>query len=118
MTPEFVAHFAVEWVAAWNSHDLTRILQHYTDDFEMSSPKIIEIADEPSGTLTGKPKVSAYWARALERIPDLHFELLASLCGVNTAVLYYRGAGGRLAAEVFFFNAEGKVYKACANYED
>ena len=30
--------FAEEWIAAWSSHDLERILAQYTDDFEMSSP--------------------------------------------------------------------------------
>jgi ketosteroid isomerase-like protein len=26
--------FASEWIEAWNSHDLDRILAHYSDDFE------------------------------------------------------------------------------------
>ncbi len=30
--------FAEDWIASWNSHDMERILAHYTDDFEMSSP--------------------------------------------------------------------------------
>lgn len=34
--------FAAEWIAAWNSHDLERILSHYAEDFEMASPLIIE----------------------------------------------------------------------------
>src|SRR3989441_9324770 len=34
--------FAREWVDAWNAHDLERILSHYTDDFEMASPLIVE----------------------------------------------------------------------------
>jgi predicted HD phosphohydrolase len=31
--------FAEDWVAAWNSHDLGRILEHYEEDFEMSIGK-------------------------------------------------------------------------------
>ena len=46
--------FAREWVAAWNSHDLERILEHYEDDFEMSSPIIVTLMGEPSGKLKGK----------------------------------------------------------------
>ena len=30
--------FAEEWVAAWNAHDLERILAHYRDDFEIITP--------------------------------------------------------------------------------
>src|ERR1700723_3107179 len=37
MTSELALRFA-EWIAAWNAHDLPRILSHYADDFEMSSP--------------------------------------------------------------------------------
>lgn len=43
--------FAREWIAAWNAHDLERILSHYTDDFEMSSPLIIERMQEPNRAL-------------------------------------------------------------------
>ena len=35
---EFVRAFAEEWIAAWNSHDLERILTHYEDDVELRSP--------------------------------------------------------------------------------
>ena len=34
--------FAADWIDAWNSHDLERILGHYSDDFEMCSPLIVE----------------------------------------------------------------------------
>jgi hypothetical protein len=117
MDSKFANHFAAEWIAAWNAHDLPRVLSHYTDDFEMSSPKIIQIAGEPSGRLVGKASVGAYWATALARFPDLHFELLAVLQGIDSVVLYYRRTGGQLAAEVFYFNSAGLVYRACANYE-
>jgi hypothetical protein len=117
MDSKFATDFAAEWIAAWNAHDLKRVLSHYTEDFEMSSPKIVQIAGEPSGRLVGRAAVGAYWATALARITDLHFELLAVMNGVDSVVLYYRGAGGQLAAEVFYFNSAGLVFRACANYE-
>ena len=116
MNNTFAEHFASDWIDSWNSHDLQRILAHYVDDFEMSSPKIIQLADEPNGTLCGKAAVGAYWAKALQLIPDLHFELITTLVGVNSITLYYRGAQGRLAAEVFYFNQEQKVIQAFAHY--
>ena len=111
----FADHFAADWIAAWNAQDLERILSHYADDFEMSSPVIVRIAGEPSGTLKGKQAVGAYWAKALQLMPDLRFELIATLVGVNSITLYYRGARGP-AAEVFHFNHEGQVAKAFAHY--
>jgi hypothetical protein len=116
MNNSFAEHFASDWIDSWNSHDLSRILSHYADDFTMTSPKIIQLADEPSGTLHGKAAVGAYWAKALQLIPDLHFELITTLVGVNSITLYYRGAQVRLAAEVFHFNQEQKVTQAFAHY--
>src|SRR5689334_20299084 len=64
----FAERFATEWIAAWNSHDLDRVLSHYADDFEMSSPIIAQIAGEPSGKLKGKKAVGAYWSSGLKLI--------------------------------------------------
>ena len=118
MNAKFANDFAVEWIAAWNAHDLPRVLSHYTEDFEMSSPKIVKIAGVASGRLVGKNAVAAYWATALARVPDLHFELLAVMYGVDSVVLHYRGVGGQLVAEVFYFNSGGLVFRACANYDE
>jgi hypothetical protein len=111
----FAKDFARDWIDSWNSHDLDRILSHYSDQFEMSSPVIIQVAGEPSGTLKGKDAVGAYWAKALALIPDLRFELITTLIGVNSITLYYRGARG-LAAEVFHFGPDRKVVRAFAHY--
>lgn len=108
--------FAAEWIAAWNAHDLPRVLSHYRDDFEMSSPFIVTLANEPSGTLRGKPAVAAYWQNALSRMPDLHFTHVATCVGANSVAIHYRGPGGRLSIEVFFFDEAGLVVRAAAHY--
>ena len=113
----FAQHFASDWIASWNSHDLQRILSHYADDFEISSPKIIQVTNEPSGTLRGKAAVGAYWVKALYLDPELHFELITTLVGVNSITLYYKHDRGRLAAEVFHFDSDQKVVKAFAHYD-
>jgi len=111
----FAERFAAEWIAAWNSRDLDRVLSHYADDFEMSSPYIAQIAGEPSGKLKGKKAIGAYWTSALNLIPDLHFELVSTLVGVGSITLYYKGHRG-MAAEVFIFGPDGKVAAAFAHY--
>ena len=116
MDKAFVEHFAEDWIASWNAHDLERILSHYADDFEMSSPVIIQVTGESSGTLRVKAPVGSYWKKALGLIPDLQFELLSVLAGVNSITLYYKGARGRLAAEVFHFGSDNKVVRAFAHY--
>ena len=115
LTVEDAEHFAAEWIAAWNSHDLARILSHYHDDFVMSSPRIATIAGEASGILRGKAAVGAYWAKALALLPDLHFTLIASYLGADSIALHYEGVRGP-ALEVFFFDDAGLVVRAAAHY--
>ena len=107
--------FAEEWLKAWNAHDLSRILSHYEDDFEMSSPMIIGAMGEPSGTLKGKAKIAEYWTKALAKYPALHFEKLHVLRGANSITIIYNGVRG-LSAEVFHLNERGTVSKAFAHY--
>lgn len=115
MEKGFAERFASDWIAAWNSQDLDRILAHYEDDLEMSSPLIAAVVGEPSGKLRGKAAVGAYWAKALQKIPDLHFELVTVLAGVDSVTLYYKGHRG-LSAEVLHFGSKGKVHAAFAHY--
>jgi len=112
----FVDHFAADWIDAWNAHDVDRVLLHYSDDFEMSSPVIIQVAGESSGKLKGKDAVGAYWRKALGLHRDLKFELLSVLAGVSSITLYYKGANGRHAAEVFHFGPDMKITQAFAHY--
>jgi hypothetical protein len=113
----FAQRFATEWIAAWNSHDLERILAHYEDNFEMSSPIIAALVGEPSGKLRGKAAVGAYWARALQKTPDLRFEFVTALAGVDSVTVYYKGHRG-LSAEVLHFSPAGRVRAAFAHYAE
>jgi len=112
---KFAERFAEDWIAAWNSHDLERVLAHYSDDFEMSSPFIALIAGEPSGKLRGKKAVREYWARALQMNPNLHFKLATTLVGAGSITIYYEGIRG-MVAEVVHFGPDGKVTAAFAHY--
>eukprot|EP01031_Cornospumella_fuschlensis_P031048 gene31049-37526_t len=117
LSAELAQKFADGWIASWNAHDLEGILSHYEDDFEMYSPVISAITGKPSGCLRGKVAVGAYWAKALTKYPDLHFELLHVLTGVKSVTLLYQGVKG-LSAEVFFLSdISGKVSRAFAHYE-
>ena len=118
ITKKWADAFAREWVEAWNAHDLTRVLAHYTDDFEMSSPFIVQFTGETSGTLSGKTRVAEYWRTALQKVPDLHFELQGVLVGATSIVIYYRTSFGRVVAEVFCSNQSGQVYRAAAHYQN
>ncbi len=117
MTEEFAKHFAEEWVASWNSHDLERILEHYSEDFTIETPMALKIKPETQGVVAGKSKVREYWAQGLKLIPNLQFEIIDVLVGINGLTIYYRNtATGRKTVEIMFFNAQQKVEKAFAMY--
>jgi ketosteroid isomerase-like protein len=111
--------FAIEWIQAWNAHDLERILSHYADDFEMHSPLIVERMGVAEGVLRGKHAVRPYWQRGLDARPPLRFELRDVLVGVNTLAIYYLSTTrNRMVAEVLTIDAQGKVVSGAGLYGD
>jgi ketosteroid isomerase-like protein len=115
LTHDFAKRFAASWIDAWNSHDLERILSHYTDDFVMASPRIAMVTSEASGILKGKAAIGPYWRIALELSPQLRFEHISTFVSADSIVIHYKGVRG-LTAEALFFNDAGKVYRAAAHY--
>lgn len=116
IAPRWALTFAQEWIEAWNSHDLERILSHYSEDFEMASPLIVERMGEPSGVLRGKAAVRTYWAKGLAAQPPLRFELLDVLAGIRSITIYYRSVGRRVVAEVLEFDARREVIRGAAHW--
>ncbi|MFH6996463.1 nuclear transport factor 2 family protein [Flavobacterium sp. FlaQc-57] len=110
--------FAKEWIESWNSHDLEKIMKHYSEDIEITTPMIKLAAGIESGSLQGKEQVRAYWSKALIKIPDLHFELVEVASGVDSVALYYKSIMNKMAIEVMFFNKYGLVNKMIAHYTD
>jgi hypothetical protein len=48
--------FAREWIANWNAHNLEGVLAHYSDDFEMTSPLIVERMSLPAADSRAKKR--------------------------------------------------------------
>jgi hypothetical protein len=107
---------AAENVAAWNSHDLERILAHYDDDCVLVSPVAIERLGDPAGEVRGKAALRRYFGLALAAYPNLHFELVDVLWGVSSVVLYYKNQRDTLTAEVLEIAPNGRVKRVLANY--
>jgi len=115
MARHFAFKFSEEWIAAWNSHNLDEILSHYTDDFVFESPFALQRVPSSKGILKGKEAIRAYWKMGLEAIPDLFFEVNGVFVGISGLTIYYiNRATQRKAAEVFFFNEQGKVNRSYA----
>jgi hypothetical protein len=114
---KWAKEFALEWIEAWNAHDLERILSHYTDDFEMRSPVIVERMGIANGVLKGKKAVGVYWAPALTAPSQLKFVLHDVLLGTNAITLYYYNVTrGRMVVEILALNEKNQVVSGSAHY--
>lgn len=105
MLPDPTA-FSQEWVEAWNSHDVERVLAHFSDDVEFSSPVAKKLLPDTLGFIRGKDQLRQYWTRALEKMPNLKFEVVAVYTGVSTIVITYRNHLGNTVNEVLIFSDE------------
>ena len=104
-SPRAIA-FAAAWVASWNSHDVERVLSHFSDDVVFTSPLADVLLPESHGVITGKAQLRDYWSEGLRRIPDLHFDVEAVYEGVNVLVIEYRNQAGRRVCEVLCFEGD------------
>lgn len=116
LTIEMAETFVRDWIDAFNAHDLPRILSHYADDLEFSSPFIPLLKFNDTGVIRSKTDLETYFAIGLNAYPELHFRLHNFFTGIDTVVIYYTSVNGRLAAETFRLNAEGKAVQVTCNY--
>lgn len=110
--------FAAEWIAAWNAHDLDRILSHYAEDIVFRSPIVRQRFGKASGEVSGKDELRAYWSGAFAPgAPSLHFEMIAVLAGVDGgAIRYFSTTRDCEVVETFAFDDAGLVNRAAAFY--
>lgn len=111
-----IAALGREWIGAWNSHDLERVLALYTEDAEMTSDKIQALGFEAGGTLRGKDRLRAYWGKALAMLPNLRFDLIDTYVSPDSMVVFYQNERGAKICEYLRLDAEGKIRQGSANH--
>jgi hypothetical protein len=113
----FAREFAQDWIDAWNSHDLERILIHYDDEVLLTSPVALKLLNG-DGTVRGKAALREYFLRGLQAFPNLHFDLIDALWGTETIVIYYlNNVRDSKTAEVMLLNPAGNIRCVWANYD-
>jgi hypothetical protein len=108
--------FAAEWIDAWNTHDLERIIGHYAPDVVFTSPVAATLVPDSGGEIRGIDALRAYWAEGLRRLPDLHFELDQVLTTAGGCTLLYRNERGQQVAETMLFGSDGRVCRGVGAY--
>jgi ketosteroid isomerase-like protein len=117
MTNDEFREFSTEWAGAWNAHDLDRILIHFSEDVTFVPPMATLLMPESGGVIQGKRMLEEYWREGLRRIPDLHFDVIATYVGVDTLVINYRNQKGGLVNEVLELDGH-LVVRGNATYLD
>lgn len=107
---------ATDWIEAWNSRDLERILRHYSDDVEFASPFVAKLTGRPEGVVRGKPALRDYFCHGLAVYPALHFEFIQIYPGAGYCVLEYRSVNRLRAAEMMEFDEDGKICRVMVRY--
>jgi hypothetical protein len=108
--------FADDWIAAWNAHDLDRVMSHYADDVEYFSMFVAKLTGDETGRINGKSGVRDYLSKGLAAYPELNFKFINCLVGVASITLQYESVNNLIAAEVFELNSDGLVKRVQCHY--
>jgi len=69
-----IISIAHQWFAAFNAHDLEKLLALYADDAQHYSPKLKLRQPETGGLITGKDALRSWWQDSFDRLPSLRYE--------------------------------------------
>jgi ketosteroid isomerase-like protein len=114
LTDDEATAFARAHVDVWNTHDLDAILDDYTADATLSSPVAKSLTG--ASTIRGHAALREYFATAFAKYPDLRFDLHHTFRGEHGVTLLFRGAGGRMVAEVLRLDRNRKITRVDAHY--
>jgi len=67
--PAFCTALGKQWIDAWNSHDLERVLALYSDEAEMTSDKIPLLGFDPQARCTARTPCGNTGARGWTSCP-------------------------------------------------
>jgi ketosteroid isomerase-like protein len=114
--PEALAALGRQWVEAWNSRDLERVLTLYAEEAEMTSDRIPALGFDASGTVRDKASLRAYWSKALTLFPNLHFTLIDTYVSPDSVVVFYQNERGNKICEYLRLDEAGKIRQGSANH--
>jgi ketosteroid isomerase-like protein len=103
---------ARQWFAAFNSHNLDKLLELYDEHAEHFSPKLKIRRPETNGLVTGKAALRDWWRDAFDRLPTLHYKVTTLTANSDRVFMEYirqvDGEDDMLVAEVLVIR-EGKI---------
>ncbi|MES2761228.1 MAG: nuclear transport factor 2 family protein [Bacteroidota bacterium] len=67
---------ATKWFAAFNEHDLEKLLSLYHNEAQHYSPKLKIRIPETKGLIKGKQALREWWKDAFNRLPSLQYDVI------------------------------------------
>lgn len=80
---------AVEWFAAFNAHDLERLLLLYDENAVHYSPKLKVRQPDTKGLIKGKDALRSWWKDSFERLPSLRYEPTSFTASNERVIMEY-----------------------------
>ena len=115
MTGEEARGFAADSADAWNRRDIERVLAHFHEDVEFTSPTALAVMGTP--IVRGKGALREYWTKALTRITSLRSTIdrvVWDPVSRELAILYTSDINGnaKRVSENLRFDATGRAVVA------
>lgn len=117
LSAEQAQRLAAEWVAAWNAHDVEAIMALYAPQIVFQTPTIIDTLGIPDGRVSGKQRLREHFARGLDRLPDLRFELENVYVGVRSLAITYRWHDATPVCELHEYDQDDLIVRVQALYQ-
>jgi ketosteroid isomerase-like protein len=105
-----------DWLEAWNSHDLDRIMQHYADDVEFTAQTVVARWGKADGKLKGKAELRGHFSKGLALVPNIHFTLEEILLAPNGYAVLYRRENGNRVLDAVELDDAGLAVRITAYY--
>ena len=109
MSAENNQEIASAWFAAFNDHDLEKLLSLYDDAAQHYSPKLKIRQPETNGLVSGKAALRAWWRDAFDRLPTLEYKPTSFTANNDRVFMEYirkvTGEADMLVAEVLEIKA-------------
>jgi ketosteroid isomerase-like protein len=116
METEKVQSLVEDWIDAWNSRDLDRIMRHYAPSVVFEASTVVHRWGRPDGTLRGVDELREHFRKGLEIAPNLHFELEEVFTAPSGYAAFYRRDNGNRVLDVVEMDNSSKATKVKAFY--
>lgn len=107
---------AEQWIQAWNTRDLNRIMDHYATEVEFEANTVVRRWQKADGKLLGLNELREHFRLGLELVPNLHFEMEDVFSAPSGYAVLYRRENGNRVLDVVELDQEGKARRVKAFY--